>query len=1189
MDVERWHKIEDVFGRALELSASERGAFVAAECGGDESLAAQVLGLLESADHAGASLRGIVAANFDHAGITRDLVAGHVIGDANAPDRYRIVALAGRGGFGTVYRASDVRTGREVALKVFGGRHADFPRFEREAAMLAALAHDNVVSYLGHGLTQEEAPYLVMEWLEGQDLATALQQQRFGVERALRVGLHAAQGLAAAHEKGIIHRDIKPSNLFLVGGRPDGVRVIDFGLARRADPTTKITSTGTLLGTPTYMAPEQAASTRALTPSVDVFALGCVLFECLAGSPAFEGPNALAVLAKIVSGDVPRLSTRRPETPPAVDTLISQMMAADPADRYADAAAAALAISDVLSSTARTPKPVVGAAVVSRQAAARTVVQVSRRSSPGHALLVGRARELSILDGAYAECSEEQRARLVLVLGEAGIGKTSLIRAALQRFASKPSPPLILGAQGDRPTSTSPFALLRQFVRERWASRNGKELRSELESLGMSSIDAVFLCELAGVELEDIAMRAARRDPLVMADVLRCAWLAFIETELRRGPLVLVLEDLHMADAASVRLLALAIDHAKDGALLVIASVRPDEGTPQLSMLEAHHPEMVEVRPLRPPLAAELARALTDSADVTRIEQIVADAAGNPLRLTELAALSNGQIADAAGAEAFEARLARLDRQTQHVLRAGSVFGLRFDVRGVLALLGAARTAADVEAAVRIASDARIVDARPDGSVAFAHAVFQEAAYRLVADSERELAHGAAAAWLARQAGVDPSVVAWHYERAQAREEAFAWYFAAARSALRGGVLPRAFELLEQALACEPTGRARADVLVLQAAIAFARGDTGDSRAAAQRALDDAPAGSLGWFTATGSLITAAGQRGDNDAVAAIAGTLESQPAEEDAVAERTICLCRAASQLFASGRRDRARILIDAAAAARSSDPSARAWVAHTSSMYSIIQHDYDQAVDLMDTAMRLHTVGGDLRAACLMRNFKASYYVFAADFPAADTELDIVEPLARRVGADYVARWSRYTRGKVLALAGDPRVAREQLAEVRRDLASSPRIVAGTHIYGALAALRARDAGWAAEEARAAQRAHDVKPIQAVALAALSRALVMLDQPREALESARAAEEIRTRLEHVEENESLVFLALPEALAAGGFEDEARPLAARALGRLQGIASKMASASGREAYLHTVEVHAETFRLAHRLGVAP
>jgi hypothetical protein len=257
--------------------------------------------------------------------------------------RFRLEALVGRGGMGTVWRALDLATNAPVAIKLMRG-DAHSARFAREAQVLAELSHPRVVRHVAHGLTDDGEPFLAMEWLDGCDLARALLGPRLAIADAIAVAANAAEALAAAHARGIVHRDVKPSNLFLPGGRIDELKVLDFGIARVQLASHAMTRTGATLGTPGYMAPEQARGERDVDARADVFALGCVLYEAVTGRPPFAGEHMMAVLAKVLFEDAPRVRELRPDAPADLERLIVRMLGKRADDRPADAAAVIAAL-----------------------------------------------------------------------------------------------------------------------------------------------------------------------------------------------------------------------------------------------------------------------------------------------------------------------------------------------------------------------------------------------------------------------------------------------------------------------------------------------------------------------------------------------------------------------------------------------------------------------------------------------------------------------------------------------------------------------------------------------------------------------------------------------------------------------------------------------------------------------------
>ncbi len=247
-------------------------------------------------------------------------------------ERFEIEALVGKGSMGEVYRARDRVTGDRVAVKILLAEDTDSgERFAREAKLLLTLRHPRIVRYVAHG-TAEGRRYLAMEWMDGEDLATRLRRAGLTPAESLAMVARIAEGLAVIHAHGVVHRDIKPSNLFLPDGDIERVKILDFGVARLAGGTKLLTRAGATIGTPAYMAPEQARGDHEVGATTDIFALGCVLFECLTGRPPFVAQTAVAVLAKILFEDPPRLGDLRPELG-GLDDLVARMLAKDPHGR----------------------------------------------------------------------------------------------------------------------------------------------------------------------------------------------------------------------------------------------------------------------------------------------------------------------------------------------------------------------------------------------------------------------------------------------------------------------------------------------------------------------------------------------------------------------------------------------------------------------------------------------------------------------------------------------------------------------------------------------------------------------------------------------------------------------------------------------------------------------------------------
>ena len=261
--------------------------------------------------------------------------------------RFVVERPVASGGMGTIFRGLDRQTGASVGIKtvrIAGGSD----RFEREIQILAALRHPGIVAYLGHGRVEDEH-YLVMEWLDGEDLGARLARERLGMADAVGIGIQVAAALGAAHRQGIVHRDVKPSNVFLAEGRLDRAKLLDYGIARRAGMET-LTGLGTVLGTPAYMAPEQARGDRDIDARADVYALGALLFHCVAGRPPFEGETLNELLAAALHRTAPQLG-ELVDVAPELEALVARMLDKDPEHRPADGAAAWAALVEVNTSS----------------------------------------------------------------------------------------------------------------------------------------------------------------------------------------------------------------------------------------------------------------------------------------------------------------------------------------------------------------------------------------------------------------------------------------------------------------------------------------------------------------------------------------------------------------------------------------------------------------------------------------------------------------------------------------------------------------------------------------------------------------------------------------------------------------------------------------------------------------------
>jgi len=334
-------RLEEIFSQAMQFpDGEERRKFVEQACEGDVKLAQHVSALLRAAQEAGSFLESPVRTTELTRGTEFPFLAAPIVADdLGTLGPYRILQRVGRGGMGIVFRAFDPKLQRVVAVKVLAPEIAIDPtarlRFEREARTAAAVSHPHVVVI--HAVDEaHNPPYLVMEFVQGKTLAEKLANQgMLSIKEILRIGAQIAEGLAAAHQQGLVHRDVKPANVLLENG-VERVKVTDFGLARAVDDV-GMTRTGDLSGTPQFMSPEQASGAR-IDHRTDLFSLGAVLYSMCTGRPPFRADNPMAMLKRICE-EIPRpIQHVNPDVPDWMCAIVDRLLAKSPADRFQTAA-----------------------------------------------------------------------------------------------------------------------------------------------------------------------------------------------------------------------------------------------------------------------------------------------------------------------------------------------------------------------------------------------------------------------------------------------------------------------------------------------------------------------------------------------------------------------------------------------------------------------------------------------------------------------------------------------------------------------------------------------------------------------------------------------------------------------------------------------------------------------------------
>jgi len=1021
----------------------------------------------------------------------------------------------GTGGMGSVYRAHGP-DGRAVALKLLHP-DASSARFGREAALLRRIDHPRVVRYVDHGVADDGRPFLVMEWLDGEDLATRLRRGTLDLSDALTLAMGVALGLGALHRAGVVHRDVKPANVLLVDGRLDDARLVDLGVALADGADTRMTTTGSVLGTPHYMAPEQIHGQAGVR--IDVYALGACLWECLGGSPPFTGETPGAVLTAVLTAAPPSLLERRPELPPAVDALVGRLLAKDPQRRPEDMDAVVLELAELLAGRGptvalsraerpRTPTPAAPTMRLTHPSAPPAAGPPADPPPPAPRApaprppLVGRAPELGQLRGLMAHAVEDGPV-LVAITGAAGTGRTAVLRAAATEWEGARCE-----ARCDPADTGTPFALARRIL---------------------------------GGHGGDVATDGA--DPLVVADRLRLAWLDALDAA-GGQPRAWFLDDLHLADLPSLRLVALAAAHLHDAPFLLVFTAPPD-GVPAFAAADPHLAR-VPLGPLGRRAMRQLAAAwgIGDGGKVDL-------AGGNPRALARLGR-----------AEADWGRFEDLPAEQRRVARACALAGRAPDREAVAALLGVPPGDPGLDTDLAALVRAGLLD--EGDPPRFPSEAGREVVLASCTDADRRRGAEGMAAWL--DGRHRPAERAEHLRVVGARAEATRCLLLAARQGVAAGdeALTRRC-LAEAAQEAEPDQIG--EVALLRAEVAFWGGDVAAAAVEAKQALAAQPPGSAPWFEAAGIAITAMGQQGSHEEMWEVIAAVQAEPGApapheptrvhiHDA---RLVALCRALSQHSLAGVPP---ALAAAALDAEAVHVEAQAWQARARAAMASVQ-SFDASIAAQLEAHRAHVRAGDPRSAAQIGLYLGSWYVWSGDWERAEEVIEGALRTAQRLGAAYLELWGRYVRGKLWVEVGDPTEARAGLERVAAEAERSPRIQAGARVYASLAAFRAQDFARAATLAAAAE-AHP--GVLRAARAARCRAVIATAGPAAAT-AALAGLELTPPPTREAEWDELIFLALAEVAAARG--EDPRPPVRDAADRIRERAATLADPLRRDHYL--------------------
>jgi tetratricopeptide (TPR) repeat protein len=654
---------------------------------------------------------------------------------------HEIRAVVGRGGMGVVYRALHLPLHREVALKLIVPSLSADPDyrelFKRESRVAASIDHPHAIP-IYHASESDGLLYITMRYVDGTDLRQLiLAEGALAPVRAGEIALQIAGALQAAHDRGVVHRDVKPANI-LVGrtaGEPHAY-LTDFGLTKLAESESELTRTGALVGSFDYIAPEHVEG-RPVDARADVYALGCVIYEALTGQVPFPRDTEAAKLFAHVSAPRPSVLEAAPETPAALDELVRTAMAKDPAQRYRSATELAAALRAALGQgnapRARPTKPAASALPLPPALAAR----------PGEEAFVGRDDALETLRGRFERVRRGERA-LVLLTGEPGMGKSRLTRE-LARHAHAHGAVVLFGNSDEEPIAPyQPFtAAVHHYV------TNCRVSDADLGALGR------LVPELsAHVTPSQELPGAPESERYQLFEVVARLLMRVAE----QRPLLMVIDDLHLADKPTLLLLRHLFERTADAPIMFVCTAR-ELPAPLAAALEQvrRDPgfERIALTGLDDAGTASLVAAVAGSAPSPGlVRRIHEQTDGNPLFIAELL---RGLAEMAAGGplteealdrmpvpegikELIGRRLAGLGEETRRVLVLAAVIGNNVPVTVLEAIAGGS---ADVLSALEDAEAAGILIESRDAidSFSFTHALVREVLYEQPSVSRRVRVH----------------------------------------------------------------------------------------------------------------------------------------------------------------------------------------------------------------------------------------------------------------------------------------------------------------------------------------------------------------------------------------------------------------------------------------------------------------
>jgi tetratricopeptide (TPR) repeat protein len=816
-----------------------------------------------------------------------------------------------------------------------------------------------------------------------------------------------------------------------------------------------------------------------------------------------------------------------------------------------------------------------------------------------HIPCVGRDREIGALSALYQECASELVARVALVSGPAGIGKSRIRDELLTKLARAEPRPEILLARGSPLAESSAFGLLAPAIRRLAGILDGEPAADQRAKLGArigrrAPAAVAWMGELSGIPGE--GSPTAPRDAMLTFDSMRAAWIEWLEAECAAQPVVLVIEDLHWGDRPSVRFVDAALRALAERPFLVVALARPEIETRFPALFVERGAQEIRLGPLTSKASERLVRAaLGDRADAGAVQRIVARAEGNAFYIEELVRAElagTGEAVPDTVLGMVQARLDALGPEPKRILRAASVFGQTFWRGGVAALLGEAPESLgeplDRLVAMEVAARRSAAIFPGEAEYTFRHAVVREAAYAMLSDADRRVGHGLAGAYLERVGEVDPAVLGLHFELGGDLVAAARHHQRAAEKALGGNDFAAALDHAERAVALGAEGELRGRARLVQAEAQRWRGALGPAALLGAEAASLLPRGEAAWFHAVREAVAANGRLGHFDLVLMWADEALSADAAPGAVGAKLAALAPAAGQsLYAGNGEAAARILAEIdriAAGAGAVDPTVTARIHVVRAVQADLAGDAETALARHEAALHGYESGGDRRGACTTLSNIGYILASMGAYAEAEEALRGAHESAERMGLGTIAPLALHNLGGVLHRLG--RLVEARAAETEAVLAferaKDPRLEGASRIYLSRILLTAGDAAGAVAEARrTAEAPATPPPLRAGALAALGQALLRQGHVAEALAAASEAQTMLTALGAVEDFDAVIGLVHAEALHASGDVAGARAAIADTRGRIESRASRLGPRA-RARFLEAVPDNARCLALA-------